>query len=249
MLNQRRHPARGADAFTLIELLVVIVIVAVLAAIILPLLGRTKQQADVVKTLSNMRQIGVALLSYANDNDYQLPNRVVNPGGGATTPPRWPTLLQPYLQDPTVYTSPIPDVGGVSYKVVPPNTVFDNSTNRTSYIYNGMNDRGALTDSTVTVRMNTIDQPSQTILLGIPLPQQGQYYMDFQEGAGNNNDVLNKQAFPTGSVYMFCDGSSRLLANTKDPSVNLQKPVNSGTYTDWLWLIDKGSTSIIQQGH
>lgn len=247
-MNFHRNRPRSANAFTLIELLVVIVIVAILAAIILPLMGRTKQQADIVKTLSNMRQMGVAMLSYTSDNDYQLPNRAVAQPGGPQ-PDKWPVLLKPYLQDPAVYTSPIPDVGGLSYKVVPPDTVFDNSHNRSSYIYNGMNDVVQFNGPPVSVRLNVIDQPTETILLGIPLPQQNQFYMDFSEGIGNNNDVLNKQAFPTGSVYMFCDGSSRLLANTKDAGANLQKPVNSGTYTDWLWLIDKTNAGIIQQGH
>ena len=245
-MNSRRR-AKSTRAFTLIELLVVLGIVATLAAIILPIFGRTKLQADVIKTLSNMKQMGVAMLSYANDNDYLLPKRLENPGGGALPPDKWPVLLKPYLQDPAVYTSPIPDAGGKSYKVVPPNTVFDNGVNRTSYIYNGMNDLGAFTDSTVSVRLNLIDQPTQTILLGIPLPQQAQFYMDFSEGIGNNNDVLNKQAFGAGTVYVFCDGSSRLLVSSKDASANLQKPTNSGTYTDWLWLINKDSTGIIQQ--
>ena len=245
-MNLHRNRARGADAFTLIELLVVIVIIAVLAAIILPTFGRAKLQADVVKTMSNMKQMGVAMLSYTNDNNYQLPNRAVANADG-TTPDKWPALLKPYLQNPDVYVSPIPSVNGVSYKITPPKTVFDNGGNNTSYIYNGMNDLGAFNDQTVTVRINMIDQPTQTILLGIPLPQQNQYYMDFSEGVGNNNDVLNKQAFPNGSVYMFCDGSSRLLVNTSDASANLQKPINSGVYTDWLWLINKGSASIIQQ--
>lgn len=238
----------GRKAFTLIELLVVIGIVAVLASIILPIFGRTKQQANVVMTLSNMKQMGVAMLTYANDNNYLLPNRAQNNADG-TAADRWPVLIRPYVQDLRAYTSPIPDVQGVSYKPNNPNDVLSNGPNNTSYIYNGMNDRGALGDSSVAVRLNTIDQPTQTILLGIPLPKKGQFYMDFSEAGGNNNDVLNKTAFPNGTVYVCCDGSSRLLVKTTDLAANLQKPPNSATYTDWLWLIDKGQTGIIQQPH
>ncbi len=248
-MNLRRHRARGVDAFTLIELLVVISIIAILAAIILPIFGRTKQQADIIKTMSNMKQFGTAILAYAGDNNYQLPNRPADPVGGGANPVKWPALLKSYLQTEAVYTSPIPDVGGKSYKVVPPNSVYSDDHNYSSYIYNGMNDRGTWADHDVVVRLNTIDQPTQTILFGIELPGIGQFYMDFSEGGGNNNDVLNKKAFSSGSVYVFCDGSSRLLANTTDASVNLLKPPNSGIYTDWLWLTDKSQTGIIQQGH
>ena len=230
----------------MIELLVVTGIIAVLAGIILPLFGRTRQQADVVKTLSNMRQIGLAMVTYANENNSLLPNRAQNQGNGAAPADKWPVLLQPYLQNPQVYSSPIPDVQGKSYNPPSPNSVFDNNTNNTSCIYNGMNDRGALDDPSVAVRLNTIDQPSQTILLGIPLPRRGQFYMDFMESGGNNNDVLNKAAFPSGSVYMFCDGSSRLLVKTTDSAANTQKPPNSGVYTDWLWLTDKSRLDVIQ---
>ena len=236
-------------AFTLIELLVAISIIAVLAGLVLPLFGRTRQQVDVVKTLSNMKQMGLAMVTYANENNYLLPNRAQNQGIGASPADKWPILLQPYLQNPQVYTAPIPNVQGKSYKPGSPNDVFSNNTNNTSYIYNGMNDRGALDDPGVAVRLNTIDQPSQTILLGIPLPRRGQFYMDFLEGGGNNNDVLNKAAFPSGSVYMFCDGSSRLLVKSTDLAANLQKPPNSGVYTDWLWLTDKSRLDIIQPPH
>ena len=61
------------QAFTLIELLVVIAIIGVLAALLLPALGRAKQQGHKIQCLSNLRQLQVAWELYAGDNNGWLP--------------------------------------------------------------------------------------------------------------------------------------------------------------------------------
>ena len=64
---------RKRNAFTLVELLVVIGIIAVLISILLPALNRAREQARSVACKSNMRQIGITLFSYTNDNKQWLP--------------------------------------------------------------------------------------------------------------------------------------------------------------------------------
>ena len=61
------------QAFTLIELLVVISIIAVLAGIVLPVYGNIQLAGRRTQSLSNMRQLGAAALSYCNDNNGSLP--------------------------------------------------------------------------------------------------------------------------------------------------------------------------------
>jgi prepilin-type N-terminal cleavage/methylation domain-containing protein len=62
-------------AFTLIELLVVIAIIALLAAILFPVFARARENARRASCQSNMKQIGLGILQYAQDNDERLPGR------------------------------------------------------------------------------------------------------------------------------------------------------------------------------
>lgn len=64
---------KGVRGFSLVELMVVIVVIAIMAALLLPALNRTKEQAKGTACRSNMKQLSLAFIMFAEDNDDRLP--------------------------------------------------------------------------------------------------------------------------------------------------------------------------------
>ena len=101
--------------FTLIELLVVIAIIAILAAILFPVFARAREKARQTSCLSNVKQIALGVMMYAQDYDERLPYRYLNsgvggsiqyPGGGTSGGMIWPMPVYPYVKNITLFDCP-----------------------------------------------------------------------------------------------------------------------------------------------
>jgi prepilin-type N-terminal cleavage/methylation domain-containing protein/prepilin-type processing-associated H-X9-DG protein len=113
-----RSRAAASRGFTLIELLVVIAIIAILAAILFPVFAQARDAARKATCMSNMKQIGLAFHSYAQDYDEMLGPCAMAIQGQSPTGPftvknrfgtrtiLWPAFLQPYVKNLGIFACP-----------------------------------------------------------------------------------------------------------------------------------------------
>lgn len=94
---------RAIPGFTLIELLVVIAIIAILAAILFPVFAKAREQARKASCASNLKQIGLGVMQYTQDNDETMPPQWQNPPGGAYS---WAYSIYPYVKSGQLFVCP-----------------------------------------------------------------------------------------------------------------------------------------------
>src|SRR5690348_10918424 len=112
--------SRNKSAFTLIELLVVIAIIAILAAILFPVFAQAREKARQTTCTSNLKQIGLGMMMYAQDYDETFFSGWGSGGGPEPGLIIWRVAILPYIKmggrvpkntgdvyDPTIPTIPV----------------------------------------------------------------------------------------------------------------------------------------------
>jgi prepilin-type N-terminal cleavage/methylation domain-containing protein len=184
-----RKSSFRAWGFTLVELLVVIGIIAILIALLMPALGRARQQAKWVQCQSNLRQVGAMLQIYG----YAWHGAIYPPGLGASRPPeqRWPVhVFKPAVWNPVILKCPndVPDMA-----------------EEHSYILNDhLHIKGVKFGSKIPNK-----SASDIVVMGEKVWTYPDYYMNYLLG-GKLDDYLTridpwKHGARFGSNYLFLD--------------------------------------------
>jgi prepilin-type processing-associated H-X9-DG protein/prepilin-type N-terminal cleavage/methylation domain-containing protein len=103
-----------ARAFTLIELLVIMAVIAILITIAYPVYTGVLERGKVTQDISDLRQIGIAIQTYLNDNDQILPDTNLWPGTSVT-----PVLYPKYIGTRKIFQSPFDKRPGLETDLAP----------------------------------------------------------------------------------------------------------------------------------
>ena len=239
--NSSRRNSSRRRAFTLIEMLVVIAIIGILAAILFPAFAKARQKARDISCLSNMKQIGLAVQQYVQENDGAFPIFYAynsSPATGMAGHKGVELELQPFLKNFGVFKCPN-DVGG-PYLALDGDCKNDPSKQESYWACYGSSYRFTSSDYSVVagessqnntlltttsiVKDSMFDKPSQTrIMRDEMLP----WFASDQDPAGAKYFYAPdyfRMWHPTGGTFLFADGHAKFVNNAAQFDAMLVDP-------------------------
>jgi prepilin-type N-terminal cleavage/methylation domain-containing protein len=207
-----RNPIRRVPAFTLIELLVVIAIIAILAAILFPVFAQAREKARTISCLSNMKQIGLALMMYMQDYDELSVHTHHDLEDGETVDDLYPWYepLQPYIKNGGIFKCPSLNDSPTIMPDKIPSAVWQKV--RTDYMINGFYGHG--------IAMAAISTPAEQIVFGER--HEGIAFFDYHPWA-SAPDGHWERGFLDGSLYKIGDVES---------DSQMPDPANKGRHSE-----------------
>jgi prepilin-type N-terminal cleavage/methylation domain-containing protein/prepilin-type processing-associated H-X9-DG protein len=201
--------------FTLIELLVVIAIIAILAAILFPVFAKAREKARQTSCLSNIKQLTLGILMYAQDYDERISGRMhgwnnCGPGGFSAPLILWDQIILPYVKNDQIFVCPSHPGNNCG---VP----FNADPWATSYAMNDCMGAGVIGDQPTNnggaMPLAAIIRPSELILLG---DSNG---VDRIRGGWRTatKDVCSPIAYVHngGANFSYCDGHAKWANSNK----------------------------------
>ncbi|MEO7718380.1 MAG: DUF1559 domain-containing protein [Capsulimonas sp.] len=235
-------PRKGNSGFTLIELLVVIAIIAILASILFPVFAKVREKARQTSCASNLKQLGLGIMQYNQDNDETNPYAFGNDKHPDAT---WCSQIMPYVKSVGVFACPDDTYSrGATDLDAFYNPIAGQAPQITSYsITLGWGDWGGDWSASNT-KLAGITSPATTIVLSERWNAYHFVKVDWaQDNWCSSGEYLNGQnggpaaatGHSGGSNYAFCDGHVKWLRYEQTiAQQGSEKLATDPTYPGWM---------------